>query len=52
MQLMETNPESTFSEDLLNSAESYGLYLSTLLEQSSGTLSTLSMTAMAENICE
>lgn len=30
---MEANPSSSFSEDILNSAEMYGLYLSTLLEQ-------------------
>ena len=51
MQLMETDPEATFSEDLLDSAERYGLYLSALLEQSNITQDS-NITIMAANICE
>ncbi len=52
MQLMESDPESTFSEDLLNTAEMYGLLLSTLLEQSNDTQEDRSITIIADNICE
>ncbi len=48
-QLTESDPESTFSEDLLNSAERYGLYLSAFLEQSNDTENLI---LMADNICE
>ena len=51
MQLMETNPETTFSEDLLNTAERYGVYLSALLEQSNTTQTNM-INIMADNICE
>ncbi len=51
MQLTESDPESTFSEDLLNSAEMYGLLLSQLLELSDITQN-VGRTVMAENICE
>lgn len=32
-ELMDSTPDTTFSQDLLNSAEGYGLYLSAVLEQ-------------------
>ena len=52
MQLMETDPEATFSEDLLDSAERYGLYLSALLEQSNATEGAGEVTIKTDNIGE
>ena len=49
MQLMESNPGANFSEDVLNSAERYGIYLSSLLELNS---TAGGMTIMANNICK
>ena len=33
MRITENDPQSTFSQNILNSAERYGVYLSSLLEQ-------------------
>lgn len=49
MQLIESNPGANFSEDVLNSAERYGIYLSSLLELNS---TAGEMTIMANNICK
>ncbi len=51
---MQLSPESTFSEDLLSTAESYGLFLSTLLDQAQGdaTRESRNITVMADSICE
>ena len=47
-QLMEKRPDSPFSQNLLHTAERYGLYLASLLEQNDGG----NLTIVADNISE
>ena len=47
-QLMEERPDSAFSQNLLHTAERYGLYLASLLEQNEEG----NLTIAADNISE
>ena len=52
MQLQETNPDTTFSDDVLNSAERYALYLSTLIDLNSTSENSTEMTYFTDNLRE
>ena len=47
------DPDATFAQDILNSAEGYGLYLSAVLEQEEDVVDGMAqMTLTADNICK